>query len=33
MERTRKRPIPMGRVEPEEALTFGVVMACGSRSC
>ena len=30
MERTRKRPIPMGRVEPEEALTFGVVMACGS---
>ncbi len=30
MERTRKRPIPMGRVEPDEALTFGVVMACGS---
>lgn len=30
MERTRTRPIPMGRVDPDEALTFGVVLACGS---
>ena len=30
MERTRKRPIPEGRVAAEEALTFGVVLGCGS---
>ena len=30
MERTRKRPIPQGRVAAEEALTFGVVLGCGS---
>ncbi|MFQ5774723.1 MAG: heme o synthase [Kiloniellaceae bacterium] len=27
MERTRRRPIPMGRIEPEEALAFGVTLA------
>src|SRR3546814_20402031 len=27
MERTRARPIPAGRMDPEEALTFGVVLA------
>ncbi len=27
MERTRKRPIPAGRVAPEEALAFGVTLA------
>lgn len=30
MERTRNRPIPLGRVDPDEALTFGVVLAFGS---
>src|SRR3546814_7652265 len=30
MERTRRRPLPLGRVAPEEALTFGVVLASGS---
>ncbi len=30
MERTSQRPLPLGRVEPDEALTFGVVLACGS---
>ncbi len=30
MERTSNRPIPQGRVDPDEALTFGVVLACGS---
>jgi len=30
MERTRNRPIPLGRVDPDEALTFGIVVACGS---
>ncbi len=30
MERTSNRPIPLGRVDPDEALTFGVVLACGS---
>jgi protoheme IX farnesyltransferase len=30
MERTRRRPIPAGRVEPEEAVSFGVVLAIGS---
>lgn len=27
MERTRERPIPMGRIAPEEALAFGVVLS------
>jgi heme o synthase len=27
MERTRGRPLPQGRVAPEEALTFGIVLA------
>jgi protoheme IX farnesyltransferase len=30
MSRTSARPIPAGRVGAEEALTFGVVLACGS---
>jgi protoheme IX farnesyltransferase len=30
MQRTAARPIPRGRVAPEEALTFGVVLAAGS---
>ena len=30
MSRTRTRPIPAGLVGAEEALTFGVVLACGS---
>jgi len=30
MQRTRNRPIPQGRVEAEEALAFGVVLAIGS---
>ena len=30
MERTRTRPLPQGRVAPEEALTFGIVLAVGS---
>ena len=30
MQRTAARPIPQGRVAPEEALTFGVVLAAGS---
>src|SRR5262245_61825948 len=30
MQRTAARPIPRGRVTPEEALTFGVVLAVGS---
>src|SRR5262245_20612278 len=32
MQRTAARPIPRGRVTPEEALTFGVVLAAGSIS-
>jgi protoheme IX farnesyltransferase len=30
MTRTRKRPIPAGRIAPEEALAFGVTLAVGS---
>jgi len=30
MERTRQRPIPTGKVEPSEALTFGVILASGA---
>src|SRR3546814_475028 len=30
MERTRDRPIPVGRVEPSDALAFGVILAVGS---
>src|SRR5215470_1367912 len=30
MQRTAARPIPRGRVAPEEALAFGVVLAVGS---
>ncbi len=30
MERTRKRPIPAGRMSAEEALAFGVALAAGS---
>ena len=30
MQRTASRPIPRGRVAPEEALTFGVVLSIGS---
>ena len=30
MHRTRNRPIPAGRIQPAEALTFGVVLAIGS---
>ncbi|MBI08933.1 MAG: protoheme IX farnesyltransferase [Rhodospirillaceae bacterium] len=30
MERTRQRPIPMGRVAPGDALGFGVVLATGA---
>jgi heme o synthase len=32
MQRTANRPIPRGRVAPEEALTFGVVLAVGAVS-
>jgi protoheme IX farnesyltransferase len=30
MERTRQRPIPTGKVEPSEALAFGVILASGA---
>ena len=30
MQRTASRPIPRGRVAPEEALTFGIVLAVGA---
>lgn len=32
MERTRRRPIPAGRIEPASALGFGVVLAVGAVS-
>jgi heme o synthase len=30
MTRTRERPIPTGRVDPDEAVSFGIVLAIGS---
>jgi protoheme IX farnesyltransferase len=30
MERTRSRPLPLGRLSPETALAFGVLLACAS---
>ncbi len=33
MQRTAKRPLPRGRVSPEEALTLGIVLASGSVLC
>src|SRR5215470_4642174 len=30
MNRTRKRPIPAGRVDPQEAVSFGIVLAIGA---
>jgi protoheme IX farnesyltransferase len=30
MQRTRKRPIPAGRVDPQEAVSFGIVLAIGA---
>jgi protoheme IX farnesyltransferase len=30
MQRTRNRPIPAGRVDPQEAISFGVVLAIGA---
>ncbi|HET6223169.1 MAG TPA: heme o synthase [Dongiaceae bacterium] len=30
MQRTRGRPIPMGRVDPDDAVSFGIVLAIGS---
>ncbi len=33
MQRTAKRPLPRGRVSPDEALTLGVVLGAGSVLC
>ena len=30
MQRTRRRPIPAGRVDPQEAVSFGIVLAIGA---
>jgi heme o synthase len=30
MQRTRQRPIPAGRVDPQEAVSFGIVLAIGA---
>ncbi len=30
MERTRDRPVPTGKIEPAEALSFGVILAAGA---
>ncbi|MBY0281307.1 MAG: heme o synthase [Alphaproteobacteria bacterium] len=30
MKRTADRPLPAGRVDPDTALAFGIIMACGS---
>jgi protoheme IX farnesyltransferase len=30
MQRTRRRPIPSGRVDPQEAVSFGIVLAIGA---